>query len=165
MEEWRDIVGYEGLYQVSNKGRIKSLKRTAPCRGGVRTVNERIMKMQRNHDGYINVSLRIGDGSYKTLKVHRIVAQAFIDNPLNLPDVNHIDDNPSNNCVENLEWCSKKYNIDWAHRDGRIILKPILQPRKVIKILCDKKCTLSHENVSMLAKALGVDITEILEDE
>lgn len=101
-EEWRDIKGYEGLYQVSNKGRIKSLKSW----GGN---NERIMKPRNQGTGYYMVGLS-KNKQYKQFLIHRLVAMAFIPNSNNYDFVNHKDENKTNNVVENLEWCTKSYN-------------------------------------------------------
>ena len=101
MEEiWKDVVGYEGLYKVSNTGKIYSIK------------NDRILKQQIVR-GYCKATL-CRDGKQKQIGVHRVVAMAFIPNPNNLPQVNHIDENQLNNHVENLEWCDCKYNINFG---------------------------------------------------
>lgn len=99
-EEWRDIIGYEGLYQVSSLGRVKSLRKNI------------IMKFI-TRSGYYNLVLR-KNGQRKSKQVHRLVAEAFIPNPDNLPIVNHIDYNRKNNKVENLEWCTQKQNVLWS---------------------------------------------------
>ena len=104
MEEWRDIQGYEGLYMVSNLGRVKSLNYH-------RTGKERIMKPSDNGHGYLFVVL-CKDGKDKNCRINRLVAQAFLPNPDNLPEVNHKDENKYNNCVENLEWCDRSYNVN-----------------------------------------------------
>lgn len=98
MEIWKDIAGYEG-YQISNHGRIKSHFKTA-----------RILKPYLNTDGYLNIDIK-----KKQYKVHRLVAEAFIPNPENLPQVNHKDENKTNNNVTNLEWCTAEYNINYSH--------------------------------------------------
>lgn len=101
MEEiWKDIKGYEGLYQISNLGRVKSL----------RFNKEMIMKIHIPKNNWYPVIHLRKNGVSKTIKIHRIVAQTFILNPNNLPIVNHKDENKTNNCVDNLEWCSRKYN-------------------------------------------------------
>lgn len=107
VEEWRDIEGYEGLYQVSNLGRVKSLK--------PRYKNKIILKQEINHFGYLQICL---SNPRKTHKVHRLVAQAFIPNPENKPQVNHIDGNKLNNKVENLEWNTAHENNLHACRTG-----------------------------------------------
>lgn len=106
-EVWKDIDGYEG-YQVSNLGRVRSFKN-----GKVR-----ILKPSSDKCGYLIVNL-CKNSSSKSCRVHRLVAQAFIPNPNNLPQVNHKDENPSNNIVSNLEWCDAKYNINYGTRNEK----------------------------------------------
>lgn len=121
MEEWRDIEGYEGLYQVSNIGRIKSLAHVikANISGGIRCTNEHIKRTNKGWHGYHYVAL-CKDGVSKTRSVHRIVAIAFIPNENNYPAVNHIDGNKDNNSADNLEWCSNAYNSAHAVKMGLI---------------------------------------------
>ena len=115
MEIWKDIKGYEGKYQVSNKGRIKSLSRAIPHLGSFRIIPERIMKQHvSSTTGYYMVNLH-KDKKSEWMLVHRIVAIAFIINPDNLPLVNHKDEIRTNNNVENLEWCTPEYNINYSH--------------------------------------------------
>ena len=122
-EEWRPVIGYEGLYEVSNMGRVKSLKRTVwDNRGYYRTVPERILKPVDKGMGYLYVLLW-KDGKGKNCRINRLVAIAFIPNPYNLPEVNHIDQNKENNCVSNLEFCSSKYNCNFGDRNKRIAEK------------------------------------------
>ena len=121
-EVWKDVSGYEGLYQVSNKGRVKSLK----------FGKERIMKPCNNGRGYLFILL-CKNGNRKKNKVHRLVAKAFLSNLDNLPEVNHKDENKTNNCVENLEWCDSKYNINYGshnQRSGEKRSKPVFQYSK-----------------------------------
>ena len=111
MEEWRDIEGYEGLYQISSLGRVKSFPRpTTP--GG-------ILKINKRKDGYCSVML-CKNGKTKRFSVHRLVAQAFIPNPNNLPIIIHKDENHSKNIVDNLEWCDNKYNGNYGTVKERI---------------------------------------------
>lgn len=106
MEIWKDIIGYEGLYQVSNMGRVKSLERNDYC---CHHRTEKILKERnRNKKGYKMVALY--KGNKKEFSIHRLVAQAFIPNPENKPCIDHIDTNPSNNRVENLRWVTAKEN-------------------------------------------------------
>lgn len=114
LEVWRNIDGYDGLYQVSNKGRIRSFHR---WRGETPDENGRILRQSKTTTGYLKVELR-KDGRKKTKKVHRLVAAAFIPNPDNLPMINHKDVNPLNNNVENLEWCDQNYNMRYAYEHG-----------------------------------------------
>lgn len=117
-EIWRDVVGYEGYYMVSNNGRIVRPKRLVVNRLGVHHIvrgGER--KQVPTHDGYLSVGLHM-DGIKKTMRVHRIVAEAFIPNPMSLETVNHKDGNKENNCVLNLEWMTRKENCKHAYRTG-----------------------------------------------
>jgi len=105
-EEWRDILGFEGRYQVSNMGRIKSLSRRVNSRVGGRTLKERILVTFFTPAGYESVDL----AREKHFLVHRAVALAFIPNPENKPCVNHVDGDKKNNNVSNLEWCTYQEN-------------------------------------------------------
>lgn len=129
MEIWKNIEGYENLYQISSEGRVKSLG------NGSSNSKERILKSYKDKDGYLRVSLW-KEGKVKKYYIHRLVAQAFIPNPNNLPQVNHKDEKPSNNRVENLEWCDNKYNCNYGTHNERVakalknrkgFSKPILQ--------------------------------------
>ena len=115
-EIWKPVVGYEGLYEVSNMGRVKSLGNTRKCSRfkGIIT----ILKQENARLNYKRVQLR-KDGKSKHWGVHRLVAIAFIPNPNNLPVVNHKDENPQNNCVDNLEWCTHQYNLTYASATER----------------------------------------------
>ena len=112
-EEWRDIKGYEGLYQVSNLGRVKSLN----CRGHKGCIG--ILTPRLDGKGYEMVAL-YKEGKARNTKVHRLVAQAFIPNPNNYPQVNHKDENKTNNNVKNLEWCTNEYNHNYGTRNERV---------------------------------------------
>lgn len=109
-EIWKDVVGLEGAYQVSNLGRVKGLERKT--RNGC-VYPERILSGCKSQDGYIVVKMRIDMSEYRRY-VHRMVAQAFLPNPDNLPQVNHKDENKTNNRIDNLEWCTLKYNIEYG---------------------------------------------------
>jgi len=114
-EIWKDIAGYEGIYQVSNMGRVKSLDRLD--RLGRRTYGC-IRIPSKGKTGYLNVNLR--NGYEKRFYIHRLVAEAFIPNPENLPCINHRDEDKENNSIDNLEWCSHKYNNSHGTRIDRI---------------------------------------------
>lgn len=116
-EVFLDITGYEGLYQISNKGRVKSLERkvTNPCCGGLQTIKEKILCTGGSN--YPKLKLR-KNNKYKTYNVHRLVATAFIPNPQNKYCINHKDGIRTNNSVENLEWCSYKENTKHAFVTG-----------------------------------------------
>ena len=107
MEEiWKDIEGYEGYYQISNLGNVKSLARTIIRKDGItRFYKERIMDKRISTDGYYIAKLTVKRKS-KCIGIHKLVAKAFILNPDNLPEVNHKDFDRKNNRVDNLEWCT-----------------------------------------------------------
>ena len=112
IEIWKDIAGYEGLYKVSNKGRVYSY------------VSNKFLSPAPNEvTGYINVLLTKSKKS-KFYPVHRLVAAAFIENPKNAPVVNHIDADRTNNCVDNLEWCTHKENAQHSIALGRFSKMP-----------------------------------------
>ena len=111
-EIWKDIAGFEGHYQVSNLGHVKSLERIGY---GGKTIPERMLKQNLDGDGYPRIGLH-KNGCTKTRHVHRLVAEAFILNPQNYPEVNHKDENKQNNNANNLEWCTTKYNLTYGHR-------------------------------------------------
>ena len=104
-EEWRPVVGYEGLYEVSNMGNVKSLN----YRGNGK---EGILNAMKNNRGYLQVNL-YKDGKMKKCLVHRLIATAFCENPEGYTEVNHRDEDKENNRADNLEWCSRSYNITY----------------------------------------------------
>ena len=108
MEHWKAIAGYEGLYEVSDLGRVKSLWHG----------KEKILKPRKQNCGYLNVIL-CKDGHSKTITVHRLVAKAFIANPNNLETVNHKDEVKTNNVADNLEWMSQRDNNNYGTRNKR----------------------------------------------
>lgn len=137
-EVWKDIDGYEGIYQVSNKGNIKTLEHKSECKSYIsdnkivpsfsKKVLENITKGYLTKNGYRQIRL-CKDGTKTKFYIHRLVAKAFIDNPNNYEFVNHKDENKENNCVENLEWCTKSYNCLYsnnhmrANENTKIIIK------------------------------------------
>lgn len=111
MEEWRDITEYEGYYQVSSKGNVRSLDRTiVNSDGSTRRIKGKQLTPFITNVGYVQVRL-MKNGNQKHMYVHRLVSKEFISNPMNYKEVNHIDYNKENNCVENLEWCTHLYNM------------------------------------------------------
>lgn len=108
-EIWKDVNDYNGLYQISNLGNVKSIH--------YRHTNvEKILKPYIKEDGYVVVCLT-KNRRIKWHRVHRLVAEAFINNPDNLPEVNHKDENKLNNRVDNLEWCTSSYNKNYGTRN------------------------------------------------
>ena len=126
-EIWKDIKDYEGLYQVSNWGRVKSFNYK-------NSGKERLMKPYKTTGGYFQVKLQKNRKS-KNCRVHRLVAETFLPNPENLPEVNHIDEDKTNNRVDNLEWKTHKDNVNHGTRNERAakamtngkLSKPVLQ--------------------------------------
>ncbi len=108
-EVWKDVVGYEGYYAVSNKGRVKSLSRDILCKNRIIHTQDKLMEITPNIGGYNYITLS-KEGSYKKCFVHRLVAQAFVENPNNYPHVDHIDTNVLNNCSDNLRWVTPSLN-------------------------------------------------------
>ena len=118
-EIWRPIEGYEGLYEVSSYGRVRSLDRYDKYSDGRIYLHKgKVLSPAKDKNGYFVVSLYF-NGKHNTIKVHRLVAQAFIPNPDNLPEVNHLDEDKTNNRVENLEFCDRKYNLNYGSRKDK----------------------------------------------
>lgn len=118
-EEWKSIEGYEGFYEVSNLGRIKSL---IGFNGHKYIKREKILSPynRKSNVNYFKKCVKLcKNGIKKDFSVHRLVAKAFIDNPFNYKIINHIDSNPLNNKIENLEWCTQKHNVNHALKNGR----------------------------------------------
>lgn len=156
MEEeiWKDVVGYENQYQVSNFGNVMSLKRKKP----------HLITQTKNRNGYLQVVLSICSNKLKNFYVHRLVAQAFIENPNNLPQVNHKDENKTNNRVDNLEWCTPKFNINYgtsldrrakAQTNRKNLSKPIFQYDKNENLLNE------YPSISDAARKTGIDLAHI----
>lgn len=119
IEEWRTIKGYEGLYEVSSYGRVRSLDRyVKTCYEAYRLQKGKILSPAKDRYGYLKVVLNF-NRKCKTINVHRLVSDAFIPNPDNLPMVNHKDEDKSNNRVDNLEWCDSKYNNNYGSKNIR----------------------------------------------
>lgn len=104
-EIWKDVLGFENKYQISNTGKLKN------------KITNRILKNTNKNNDYLRYIL-YNKTTKKTVYIHRLVAQAFIPNPHGFLEVNHIDGNKQNNCVENLEWCNRNYNIQHALKNG-----------------------------------------------
>ena len=133
-EIWKDIEGFEGLYQVSNMNNIKSLERTVwDNRGYYRTVHERILKARKNNNDYLQVNLW-KDGKAKKYLVHQLVATAFCENPEGYTEVNHINEDKADCRAENLEWCSRSYNLSYNGRAKKVAekkSKPVIAIHKI----------------------------------
>lgn len=120
-EIWKDIIGYEGKYQVSNLGNVRSLNYLNQ-KGFVKILKQ--SKHNKNSAGiYYKMVTLCSNGKEQMKSVHRLVAEAFIENPENLPFINHKDENPSNNHISNLEWCTNKYNCNYGTKKERLSKK------------------------------------------
>ena len=118
MEEWKAVVGFEGYYEVSNIGRVRRKAGFTYYKDGrIAQFSQTILKPAIDKKGYEKVYLSVGSKKH-TVRVHRLVAKAFIDNPDNKETVNHIDCNKRNNCVANLEWASNTENMRHAFSKG-----------------------------------------------
>lgn len=142
-EIWKDIDEFKGLYQISNYGRVKSLPKKIKMRNQY-TEKEMVLKPQKNRNGYYCVNLVDGKKTNKLCTIHRLVANAFIPNNENKPQVNHIDGDKSNNRVSNLEWCTAKENNEHAIKTGlkqdSYRRKPIIQYDKKGNFIKKWKC-------------------------
>lgn len=166
MEEiWKDIAGYEGKYMVSNLGRVKSVERMKWNGSGYYKTPERILKARQNQDSYLYVRL-CKDGKVKACTIHRLVAQAFLDNPDNLPQVNHIDENKENNHADNLEWVTCRENMNHGTRNHRIAEKNTNNPNRSKPVFSVDKVTGEIKEFPSIAEAgrkLGISNGNICE--
>ncbi|MBM7565764.1 NUMOD4 domain-containing protein [Paenibacillus sacheonensis] len=149
-EVWKDVVGYEGIYQVSNFGRVKSL-------GNGVTRKEKILRQHINRRGYMKLDLSMKGQEPKKFSVHRLVAQAFIPNPLNKPQVNHVNCFKSDNRVTNLEWNTQKENLLHAKANG---LGKQLKPVTAINLETNER--LEFISQAEASRRLGLNISYIL---
>lgn len=156
-EEWRAVPGYEGLYEVSNMGRVRSLDRWVKGHKGTPYFKPgRLLSIVIDHKGYCVVNLRTRNRQY----VHRLVAVTFLSNPNDLPMVNHKDENRANNKVDNLEWCDNRYNLNYGSvkdkmRRHCLTRKPVLQIDKEGNVVNE------FESLSDAAKCVGVPYQNI----
>lgn len=120
-EVWKDIEGYEGIYQVSNFGNVRSLDRIVQyIDGRIARFKGITRKPVKNQDGYLAVVLAKNRNEAKTVRIHRLVAAAFVPNSDDLPEINHKDEDKENNRADNLEWCDRLYNCRYGTRGERI---------------------------------------------
>ena len=163
MEEiWKDIVGYEGYYQVSNKGRIKSIERKiARNDGKFNYIKSKILRCKKVGSDYLGVIL-CKNGEKLTKTIHRLVAEAFIPNPKDKPDVNHKDGIKRNNAVSNLEWVTKKENSRHAFIN-KLNVPPIpgkgrenKKSRPVIQKTIDNNIVCRFESITYASQKTGI---------
>lgn len=160
-EVWKQIKGYEGIYEVSSYGRVRSMEHKA--RHKSRTGNEfqvtykgrnRSLWTDKQGRKYLNVKC---NGKMKSFRVHRLVAEAFIPNPDNLPFVNHKDENPSNNRVENLEWCTHEYNVRYGTAIMRMRNTQLKRANAVLQLDKDGNVLGKYLSLERAADAMGCD--------
>lgn len=158
-EKWKPITETNGIYEISDLGNIRTIDRYAKvCGGGQRLVKGGIKKTTMCVNGYLELQASI-NGKRKIFMVHRLVAQYFIPNPNNFPEVNHKDENPQNNCVDNLEWCTPKYNCNYGTRNQRCMEKVIKKPVKQLSLKGELIAT--YPMISVAMRKTGVDATQI----
>lgn len=168
MEKWKDIIGFEGFYQISENGNVRSLDRF----DSIRDLKGQSIKPNLKRNGYLQVGLR-REGKRKWESIHRLVAIHFIDNPENKPQVNHIDGNKQNNNIYNLEWATSQENLLHAHANGLIKMpkgeehfnygvfgEKSKSAKKVVRLNRKTGETKSYEAI-ILAKYDGFDVTSI----
>ena len=160
-EIWKPIKGYEGFYEVSDLGRVRSLPRMLTDSKGRR--HPVPMKMLKMHDrkGYDSVTLQ-DMGRKAIMSVHRLVAMAFIPNPDNLPAVNHRDENPRNNHVDNLEWCTIQYNTNYGNGIAKQIASMTYKTREVEQLSINGEHIAYFKSLSEASKATGADKSLIM---
>jgi hypothetical protein len=153
MEEWRDVKGWEGIYQVSSHGRLKSFKKDP---------SGRILSNVNQNGDYFSVVLCQGNRVPRYVRMHILVAEAFIPNPLGKPEINHIDLNKQNNRAENLEWVDRRENYDHAVQNGVDFWSGMnhynqcVRPKPVLQIRPDGKVLRKFNNCIEAARATGV---------
>lgn len=162
-EIWKPVIGYEGFYEVSNLGRLRSVDKYIKGKGNsIRLKKGKILKSQITKIGYLLVVLT-KDKKIKGQYVHRLVAEAFIPNPTNLPCVNHKNECKTDNRIENLEWCTYGYNINYGTRNEKVS-KALTKPKKpiksklkpVYKYSLDGKLIATYLSISEAARQTGI---------
>lgn len=158
-ENWRWVEGYEGLYMVSDKGQVMSVPKRAARSNGCKVSYEgKLLQPAKNKKGYLIVGLS-RDGALSTKAVHRLVAEAFLQNNDNLPCVNHIDEDKSNNHAENLEWCSIEYNNNYGTRNERISATA----SRAVQMILDGKVIAEYPSAKKAHEATGATPSHVNE--
>ena len=156
-EIWKDIKGYEGLYQISNMGRVKSLSKQWVARNGIKHHKEKILKIAIGKRGYYTVNL-CKNKIRKSKYVHQLIAEAFIPNPNNWLYINHKDLNKTNNKIENLEWCTHKENMQHAWKNSKQLHN---RKKKVYQYSLDNIFIAEYESLHDVDKKFDFDFRNI----
>ena len=164
IEIWKDIENYEGKYQVSDLGRVRSLERDIYYQNGtIHHLKEKMLVQRIDKYGYMRVNLYL-NGKIKTILTHRLVAEAFIPNPENKPQINHRDEVKTNNVVENLEWCSAQENVNYGTRTARAVQNhkyPKLGNHPKAKAIFCEELNKEFDCITSAGKELGVNRVSI----
>lgn len=152
-EIWKDIKGYEGAYQVSNSGKVRSFLKSSTAHDGL----PHVLKPSSTR-GYLSVSLFSKESGRKTFLVHRLVAQAFIPNPNNFQEINHKDENKANNFSDNLEWCTRSYNMSYGTARLR---QGMSQSKSVEQLNMEGVPIAIYYSIPIAAKINGIDESSI----
>lgn len=167
MEEiWKEIPGWEGLYMASNTGKIKGICHFVVSKGGcLRRTHSVVLKEKINKFGYLVVRLQDKSTSRdRFYMVHRLIANTFIPNTQNLPFINHKDEDKTNNCVDNLEWCTAKYNVNYGTcQERKIETQRLKHPnmKRIRQISMNGMLIREFISISDAARSVGVDKTRI----
>lgn len=165
MEIWKDVNGYDGIYQVSNYGNVRKLKTWVGNQYSSKYVDISPVpvNMYIDNKGYKRLCLSY-NGKYTHVRLHRLVAQAFIPNPNNLPEVNHKDEDKFNNCVHNLEWCTHQYNTLYGTRVERIRLKNLelgSSRKGVVQYSLSGDIICEWNSLTEASKSLSISLSKI----
>lgn len=157
-EEWKAVNGYEGYYEVSSSGRVRSVNRTIVYKDGrIYNYKGSIMNPQIKRNGYLSLVLRKRNSNPKNYYVHRLVAEAFIANPNRYLTVNHKNENKRDNRADNLEWCSYKYNDNYGTRNERFVFTKEMKGKP---FLC-KETGKIYRSVTKAGRELGLSASSI----
>ena len=163
IEEWRDVKGYEGVYQVSNYGRVRSCTRTITYKNGSKHHKQgKILTLVTNSDGYMVVGLNVFN-KQKTCFVHRLVAEAFLEKIKGKNEINHIDENKKNNSVSNLEWVNRKENCNHGTRNKRISEQGRIVHfgKQIVQYTIAGEFVATYPKIKEAARCLDVDCKNI----